>query len=58
MILISGQEAVLRIHPDLAGKIAQAGALTNESKSEQAAAGLNTLTDEERSILKEYNERY
>ena len=32
---------VLRAHPDLAGKLAQSGALTEESTSEQAGAGLD-----------------
>ena len=37
-----------RAHPDLAGKLAQAGRLTAESTNEQASAGLDRLTDEER----------
>ena len=39
---------VLRAHPDLAGKLAQAKRLTAESTAEQASAGLDALTDEER----------
>ena len=38
--------AVLRAHPDLAGKLAAAKRLTKESTSEQASAGLDALTDE------------
>ncbi|MFP6747769.1 MAG: 2-oxo-4-hydroxy-4-carboxy-5-ureidoimidazoline decarboxylase [Alphaproteobacteria bacterium] len=41
------QRAVLRAHPDLAGKAAVAGELTEESRSEQAGAGLDGLTREE-----------
>jgi OHCU decarboxylase len=39
---------VLKAHPDLAGKLAQAKRLTAESTSEQASAGLDALTDAER----------
>lgn len=35
------QLALIRAHPDLAGRLAQQGALTAESTREQAAAGLN-----------------
>ena len=36
--------ALIRAHPDLAGKAAIAGSLTPESTREQAAAGLDRLT--------------
>lgn len=49
---------VLTAHPDLAGKLAQAKRLTAESTSEQAAAGLDALTDEERKMFTELNDRY
>jgi len=39
--------ALLRAHPDLAGRAAIAGELAVESKKEQAGAGLNQLTPEE-----------
>ncbi|MEE4186896.1 MAG: allantoinase PuuE, partial [Roseobacter sp.] len=39
--------AVLKAHPDLAGKLAAAKALTAASTAEQASAGLDHLTDEE-----------
>ncbi|MFB2550560.1 2-oxo-4-hydroxy-4-carboxy-5-ureidoimidazoline decarboxylase [Ensifer soli] len=39
--------AVLRAHPDLAGKLAVSGGLTEESRAEQAGAGLDRLTPEE-----------
>jgi 2-oxo-4-hydroxy-4-carboxy-5-ureidoimidazoline decarboxylase len=41
------QLALIRAHPDLAGKAARAGALTESSTLEQASAGLDQLTDEE-----------
>ena len=41
------QLAVLRAHPDLAGKAAVAGALTEDSRREQAGAGLDRLTPAE-----------
>jgi OHCU decarboxylase len=49
---------VLQAHPDLAGKLAQAKRLTAESTSEQAAAGLDALTDEERETFTQLNDRY
>jgi OHCU decarboxylase len=49
---------VLRAHPDLAGKLAAAGRLTAESTSEQAGAGLNMLTDEERAAFTRLNTAY
>jgi OHCU decarboxylase len=39
--------ALIRAHPDLAGKAAIAGALTAESTREQAAAGLDRLTPQQ-----------
>ena len=39
--------ALIRAHPDLAGKAARAGALTEHSTAEQAGAGLDRLSDEE-----------
>lgn len=49
---------VLTAHPDLAGKLAQAKRLTAESTAEQAGAGLDALTDEERTAFTELNTRY
>ncbi|WP_127115836.1 allantoinase PuuE [Shimia sediminis] len=49
---------VLVAHPDLAGKLAAAGRLTAESTSEQAGAGLDMLTDEERETFTRLNEAY
>ena len=39
------QLAFLRGHPELAGKVARAGAMTVESKSEQGGLGLDRLRD-------------
>ncbi|WP_298437847.1 allantoinase PuuE [uncultured Jannaschia sp.] len=49
---------VLRAHPDLAGKLAAAGRLTEESTSEQASVGLDLLTNTERDTFEELNGAY
>ena len=49
---------VLTAHPDLAGKLAQAKRLTSESTSEQASAGLDALTDDERETFTRLNTAY
>ena len=49
---------VLTAHPDLAGKLAAAKQLTAESTSEQASAGLDALTDEERETFTSLNTDY
>ncbi|MCI4663802.1 MAG: allantoinase PuuE [Neomegalonema sp.] len=49
---------VLRAHPDLAGKLAQARRLTAESTAEQASAGLDALTEEERAAFTQLNTDY
>lgn len=49
---------VLTAHPDLAGKLAAAGRLTAESTSEQAGAGLDMLTDQERETFTTLNAAY
>ncbi len=50
--------AVLRAHPDLAGKLAAARRLTEASSAEQASAGLDALTDAERQRFTELNTAY
>jgi OHCU decarboxylase len=50
--------AVLRAHPDLAGKLAAAKRLTAESTAEQASAGLDALTDDERDTFTRLNTAY
>ncbi|MGB0798959.1 MAG: allantoinase PuuE, partial [Planktomarina sp.] len=49
---------VLLAHPDLAGKLAAAKRLTAESTSEQAGAGLDALTDAERTTFTNMNAAY
>ncbi|MBD1203195.1 MAG: allantoinase PuuE [Rhodobacteraceae bacterium] len=50
--------AVLRAHPDLAGKLAAAKRLTPESTAEQASAALDALTDDERATFQRLNTAY
>lgn len=52
------QLALLRAHPDLAGKLAVRGELTVESTSEQASAGLDQCTAEEFEEFQSLNDRY
>ena len=50
--------ALLRAHPDLAGKAALAGNLTAESNEEQSRAGLGSLTPEELARFQQLNTAY
>jgi len=50
--------ALLRAHPDLAGKAAVAGELAEDSRREQAGAGLDQLTPEEFARFTELNQSY
>ncbi len=50
--------ALLRGHPDLAGKAARAGDLTRESTAEQASAGLNRLSEDEFAAFHRLNDAY
>ena len=52
------QLGVIRAHPDLAGKAALAGALTDDSLKEQAGAGLDQCTPEELARFTRLNEAY
>jgi 2-oxo-4-hydroxy-4-carboxy-5-ureidoimidazoline decarboxylase len=52
------QLALIRAHPDLAGKAARAGELTDSSTREQAGAGLDQLTDEEFERFNQLNADY
>ena len=56
----SGAErlALLRAHPDLAGKAARAGAMSASSVAEQATAGLDRLSDEEFARFERLNAAY
>ncbi len=49
---------VLTAHPDLAGKLAAAKRLTADSTAEQASAGLDALTDDERGEFTALNQAY
>lgn len=50
--------ALIRAHPDLAGKAAQAGELTAESTSEQASAGIDQCNAEEFARFQRLNAAY
>lgn len=52
------QLAFLRNHPDLAGKAARAGAVTDDSRAEQASAGLDALSDAEFARFHHLNDAY
>ena len=50
--------ALIRAHPDLAGRLAHQGKLTAESTREQSGAGLHALAAEERAEFQRLNEAY
>ena len=52
------QIAFLGVHPELAGREAEAGSMTNESVREQASAGLDALSRAEMAELRLLNLRY
>ncbi len=52
------QIAFLGQHPDLAGKAARAGAVTDDSRKEQASVGLDTLSEEEFARFHRLNDAY
>ena len=52
------QLALIRAHPDLAGRLAQQGKLTAESAKEQTSAGLNQLSGAELAELTRLNDGY
>jgi len=52
------QLALIRAHPDLAGKAAIEGSLTASSKREQASAGLDRLTPDEYKAFTRTNTAY
>ena len=52
------QIELLLAHPDLAGKAAVAGDVTDDSRSEQAGAGLDRLTADEFDAFMELNQAY
>lgn len=50
--------ALIRAHPDLAGKAAISGQLTEESTSEQSSAGIDQCSPEEFERFQELNSQY
>ena len=52
------QVAFLGQHPDLAGKAARAGNVTEESRHEQASVGLDTLSEDEFTRFHRLNDAY
>ena len=52
------QLALIRAHPDLAGRLAQQKKLTADSNREQARAGLDRLTDAELAEFTRLNDTY
>ena len=52
------KQGILGVHPDLAGRLAQQGGLTEESLNEQRSAGLTEAGMEEKREICELNERY
>jgi OHCU decarboxylase len=52
------QLALIRAHPDLAGRAAIEGSLTRSSKNEQASAGLDRLTPDEYEAFTRTNAAY
>jgi 2-oxo-4-hydroxy-4-carboxy-5-ureidoimidazoline decarboxylase len=52
------QLALLRAHPELAGREARAGEMTDASEAEQAGAGLNRLTGTEMARIEVLNRDY
>jgi OHCU decarboxylase len=52
------QRSLILAHPDLAGKLAAARMLTPESAAEQASAGLDQLTPDEKARFTTLNDAY
>ncbi|KAL3878419.1 hypothetical protein ACJMK2_030772 [Sinanodonta woodiana] len=55
---LAGKEGLLRLYPDLAGKLAQSGGLTSDSTKEHKSAGLFDLTEKERQQMHILNQEY
>jgi len=50
--------ALIKAHPDLAGRLARSGQLTQESTEEQRSAGLDRLPEEEAAEFERLNRAY
>lgn len=57
-MVLAGKEEVLRLHPDLAGRLTDEGRLTKDSAREHQSAGLHNLTPEEKAQMNQLNARY
>lgn len=55
---IEQQVALIQAHPDLVGRAALAGILTPESANEQAAVGLDRLSQQEIATITQLNQTY
>lgn len=55
---LEDQLALIRAHPELAGREASKGTLTSDSSSEQSRLGINRLSHEAHARLSELNRRY
>jgi OHCU decarboxylase len=55
---VERQLALIRAHPNLAGRLAQQQKLTEDSRREQAGAGLDRLTPEELAEFQQLNTAY
>jgi 2-oxo-4-hydroxy-4-carboxy-5-ureidoimidazoline decarboxylase len=54
-MVFADKEEVLRLHPDLAGCLADEGKLTRDSSREQQSAGLHNLTPEQKAQMNQLN---
>jgi 2-oxo-4-hydroxy-4-carboxy-5-ureidoimidazoline decarboxylase len=52
------QMTLIKAHPDLAGKAAREGAITDDSKLEQSSAGLDRLSEDEFAAFHRLNDAY
>lgn len=52
------QQALIKVHPDLANKAQRAAGLTPESSAEQSSAGLDQLSDAEYAAFERLNNAY
>ena len=57
MCFFAVRAGILRVHPDLAGRIAEEGRLTSESLKDQSQAGLGDMTQEEKAQMRSLNKR-
>jgi len=53
-----GKIALLRAHPELAGRVARAGEMTRDSVAEQSSAGLDRMTEAEFARFDHLNTAY